>query len=154
MNDAKDIVRRCNGCQRFADKPHAPGSELRPIPMAWPFAQWGLDMIGKLPKSSKGGHVYLLVAVDKFTKWIEAMPVTNQKGKTSIKFFESIVYRFGVPHSTASSPTMGRTSSPRNSRTSAKTSESTSHTPPWRTLKQMGRSKRPASSSVAASRNV
>ena len=56
-------------------------------------------MIGKLPKSSKGGHVFLLVAVDKFTKWIEAMPVTNQKGKTAVKFFESIVYRFGVPHS-------------------------------------------------------
>ena len=99
MNDAKDIVQRCNGCQRFVDKPHAPGSELRPIPMAWPFAQWGLDMIGKLPRSSKGGHVYLLVTVDKFTKWIEAMPVTNQKGKTAVKFFESIVYRFGVPHS-------------------------------------------------------
>src|SRR4051812_47913366 len=99
MNDAKDIVRRCNGCQRFADKPHASGSELKPIPLAWPFAQWGLDMIGKLPRSSKGGHIYLLVAVDKFTKWIEAMPVTNQKGKTAVKFFESIVYRFGVPHS-------------------------------------------------------
>src|SRR4051812_10787425 len=56
-------------------------------------------MIGKLPKSSKGGHVYLLVAVDKFTKWAEAMPVTNQKGKTAVKFFEFIVYRFGVPHS-------------------------------------------------------
>src|SRR3954463_6495126 len=99
MSDAEDIVRRCNGCQRFADKPHAPGSELRPIPIAWPFPQWGLDMIGKLPKSSKGGHVFLLVAVDKFTKWIEAMPVTNQKDKTAAKFFESIVYRFGVPHS-------------------------------------------------------
>ena len=56
-------------------------------------------MIGKLPRSSKGGHVYLLVTVDNFTKWIEAMPVTNQKGKTAVKFFESIVYRFGVPHS-------------------------------------------------------
>src|SRR4051812_30677583 len=56
-------------------------------------------MIGKLPRSSKGGHVYLLVAVEKFTKWIEAMTVTNQKGKTAVKFFESIVYRFGVPHS-------------------------------------------------------
>src|SRR3954463_5828373 len=50
-------------------------------------------------KILEGGHVYLLVAVDKFTKWIEAMPVTNQKGKTAVKFFESIVYRFGVPHS-------------------------------------------------------
>jgi transposase InsO family protein len=56
-------------------------------------------MIGKLPKSSKAGHVYLLVAVDKFTKWIDAMPVTNQEGKTAVKFFESIVYRFGMPHS-------------------------------------------------------
>src|SRR3954464_12531716 len=98
MNDTKDIVQRCNVCQRYADKPHAPGSELRPIPIAWPFAQWGLDMIGKLSKSSKEGHVYLLVAVDKFTKWIEVMPVTKQKGKTTVKFFESIVYRFGVPH--------------------------------------------------------
>src|SRR3954451_4380843 len=56
-------------------------------------------MIGKLPRSSKGGHVYLLVAVNKFTKWIEDMPVTKQKGKTVVKFFQSIVYRFGVPHS-------------------------------------------------------
>src|SRR3954451_16041953 len=56
-------------------------------------------MIGKLPRSSKGGHVYLLVAVNKFTKWIEDMPVTNQKGKTAVKFFESMVYRFVVPHS-------------------------------------------------------
>src|SRR3954464_3328649 len=99
MSNAKQIVRRCTRCQRFADKPNAPGSELLPIPIAWPFAQWGLDMIGKLPKSSNGGHVFLLVAVDKFTKWIEAMPVTNQKGTTAVKFFESIVYRFGVPHS-------------------------------------------------------
>src|SRR4051812_1824592 len=86
MNDAKDIVQRCNACQRYANKPHAPGSELRPIPLAWPFSQWGLDMIGKLPKSSPGGHVFLLVAVDKFTKCIEAMPVTNQSGKTAVNF--------------------------------------------------------------------
>ena len=98
MRDAKDIVQKCNTCHQFADKLHAPGAELRPIPLAWPFAQWGLDMVGKLPRSSQGGYVYLLVAVDKFTKWIEAMPVTNQKGKTAIKFFESIVYRFSVPH--------------------------------------------------------
>src|SRR3954464_4097805 len=55
-------------------------------------------MIGKLPKSSPRGHVFLLVAFNKFSKWIEAMPVTNQSGKTAVKFFESIVYRFGVPH--------------------------------------------------------
>jgi hypothetical protein len=41
----------------------------------------------------------LLVAVDKFSKWIEAVPVTNQEATTTVKFFESIVYRYGIPNS-------------------------------------------------------
>jgi transposase InsO family protein len=69
------------------------------IPLTWPFAQWGLDQVGPIPKSSPGGHTYLLVAVDKFTKWIEAIPVTNQTVATSVKFFKGITCRFGVPHS-------------------------------------------------------
>jgi len=32
--DAKNIVERCNACQRFATKPHAPASELKTIPLA------------------------------------------------------------------------------------------------------------------------
>ena len=68
VEDAKDIVRTCDACQRFAAKPHSPAAELMPIPLAWPFAQWGLDMVGKLHKAWPGGYVYLLVAVDKFTK--------------------------------------------------------------------------------------
>jgi transposase InsO family protein len=54
--------------------------------------------VGPLPKSSRGSHTYLLVAVDKFSKWIEAVPVTNQEATTAAKFFESIVYRYGVPN--------------------------------------------------------
>jgi transposase InsO family protein len=37
--------------------------------------------------------------VDKFSKWIEAVPVTNQEATTAVKFFESIVYRYGVQNS-------------------------------------------------------
>jgi transposase InsO family protein len=40
----------------------------------------------------------LLVAVDKFSKWIEVVPVTNQEATIVVKFFESIVYRYGVPN--------------------------------------------------------
>jgi hypothetical protein len=99
IEDAKDIVRCCKACQRFASKPHAPLVELQPIPLAWSFAQWGLDMVGKLHKSWPGGHVYLLVAVDKFTKWIEVVPVTTQDSAAVVKFIESIVFRFRVPNS-------------------------------------------------------
>jgi hypothetical protein len=99
IEDAKDIVRKCEACQRFTSRPHAPTTELQPITLSWPFAQWGLDMVGKLHKSWPGGPVYMLVAVDKFTKWVEAAPVTTQDSKAAINFIKSIVFRFGVPHS-------------------------------------------------------
>jgi transposase InsO family protein len=41
----------------------------------------------------------MLVAVDKFTKWVEAAPVTTQDSKATINFIKSIVFCFGVPHS-------------------------------------------------------
>jgi IS30 family transposase len=56
-------------------------------------------MVGKLHKSWPGGHVYMLVAVDKFTKWVEAAPVTTQDSIAAINFIKSIIFRFGVPHS-------------------------------------------------------
>jgi hypothetical protein len=55
-------------------------------------------MVGKLHKSWPGGHVYMLVAVDKFTKWVEAAPVTTQDSTVAINFIKSIVFCFGVPH--------------------------------------------------------
>jgi transposase InsO family protein len=98
LHDAKNIVEWCDACQHFATKSHAPASKLRTIPVAWPFAQWGLYQVGPLPKSSRGSHTYLLVAVDKFSKWIERVLVTNQEATTAVKFFESIIYRYGVPN--------------------------------------------------------
>jgi transposase InsO family protein len=41
----------------------------------------------------------MLVAVDKFTKWVEAAPVTTQDSTTAINFIKSIIFRLGVPHS-------------------------------------------------------
>jgi hypothetical protein len=99
VEDAKDIIQRCEACHRFASRPHAPVAELQPIPLSWPFAQWGLDMVGKLHKLWPGGHVYMLVAVNKFTKWVEAAPVTTQDSIAMINFIKSIIFRFGVPHS-------------------------------------------------------
>ena len=51
-----------------------------------------------MKKSSKGGRTHLLVAVDKFTKWIEAVPITSSTASTAINFIKYIIFRFGVPH--------------------------------------------------------
>jgi hypothetical protein len=40
----------------------------------------------------------MLVAVEKFTKWVEAAPATTQDSTAAINFIKSIVFRFGVPH--------------------------------------------------------
>src|SRR3954471_10539064 len=39
-----------------------------------------------------------LVAVDKFSKWIEAVPITTSTALTAANFIKSIIFRFGVPH--------------------------------------------------------
>jgi hypothetical protein len=56
-------------------------------------------MVGKLHKSWPGGHIYMLVSVDKITKWIEAALVTTQDSMGAINCIKLIVFRFEVPHS-------------------------------------------------------
>jgi hypothetical protein len=51
------------------------------------------------------GYTHLLVAIDKFSKWVEVRPITNLRGEQAVTFFTDIIYRFGclIP----SSPTTG-----------------------------------------------
>jgi transposase InsO family protein len=59
---------------------------------------WGLDIVGPLRKAP-GGYTHLLVAVDKFSKWIEARPITNLRAEQAVSFFTDIIHHFGVPNS-------------------------------------------------------
>ena len=67
------------------------------IPITWPFAVWGLDMVGPF-KRSKDKKTHLLVAVDKFTKWVEAEPVSKCDAATAVQFMKKVIFRFGFPH--------------------------------------------------------
>jgi hypothetical protein len=58
-------------------------------------------------KTAPSGFTHLLVAVDKFMKWVEAKPIRQLDGKTALKFVKDIVVRF-TSH-IASSPTMALT---------------------------------------------
>jgi transposase InsO family protein len=40
-----------------------------------------------------------LVAIDKFSKWVEVRPITNLRAEQAVTFFIDIVHRFGVPNS-------------------------------------------------------
>jgi transposase InsO family protein len=65
------------------------------IPPSWPFAFWGLDILGPFPWTI-GGYRYLYVTIDKFIKWSEDTPVVKINKQSVVKFIKSIVCRFGV----------------------------------------------------------
>jgi ribonuclease HI len=65
--NATRIVRSCQGCQFYARQTHLPAQALQTIPITWPFAVWGMDLVGPLQKAP-GGFSHLLVAIDKFSK--------------------------------------------------------------------------------------
>ncbi|XP_065050377.1 uncharacterized protein LOC135680425 [Musa acuminata AAA Group] len=68
--DAKAYVRRCSSCQQHARAPRQLAVPLSPIDCTWPFAQWGLDLLGPFPPAS-GQRKYIIVGVDYFMKWVE-----------------------------------------------------------------------------------
>ena len=72
---------------------------MNPLSNSWPFAQWGLDIVGPFPKAA-GNKKYLLVSTDYFTKWVEAEPLANIRDVDMKKFvWKNIVTRFGIPYS-------------------------------------------------------
>jgi hypothetical protein len=123
LGDAEELVRRCQGCQYFAKQQHVPAYKLVTIPPTWPFACWGLDMIGPLPTAS-GGFNRILVAIEKLTKWIEGKSVTCPKADRVLDFLDELVHRYRLP--IASSQTWAPTSTTTNSGSTARTAGSTS----------------------------
>jgi hypothetical protein len=97
LGDAEELVRRCQGCQYFAKQQHVPAYKLVTIPPTWHFACWRLDMIRPLPTAPRGFN-RVLVAIDKFTKWIKVKPVTCPKADRVLDFLDELVHRYGLPH--------------------------------------------------------
>jgi hypothetical protein len=99
LGDAEELVRRCQGCQYFAKQQHVPAYKLVTIPPTWPFACWGLDMIGPLP-TMPGGFNRVLVAIDKLTKWIEVKPVTSWMNSCIAMYYPTASSQTWAPTST------------------------------------------------------
>ncbi|KAI5352183.1 hypothetical protein L3X38_005074 [Prunus dulcis] len=97
--DAQAFTQKCDKCQRFANIPQLPAEPLTAMVSPWPFAQWGLDLIGPMPEG-KGQVKYAVVAVDYFTKWAEAEALATITAARIESFvWQSIVCRFGIPNS-------------------------------------------------------
>ena len=102
QKEAHEYLKKCDQCQRVAANIHQLGGILNPLSSPWPFAQWGLDIVGSFPKAL-GNKMYLIIDTDYFTKWVEAEPLANIRDVDVKKFsWKNIVTRFGVLHSLVS----------------------------------------------------
>ena len=78
---------------------HVPHSELHALTSPWPFSVWGIDVIGEISPKSSSRHQYILVAIDYFTKWVEATSYARLTAARVAKFIRShIICRYGVPY--------------------------------------------------------
>ena len=74
-----------------------PPSELYNMTSPWPFLVWGIDVIGRIAPKDSNGHEYILVAINYFTKWVEATSYSILKAKHVARFLEnSIICQFMV----------------------------------------------------------
>uniref|UniRef100_A0A2N9G447 Integrase catalytic domain-containing protein n=1 Tax=Fagus sylvatica TaxID=28930 RepID=A0A2N9G447_FAGSY len=97
QKDAVSYVRACDKCQRFGNLIHSPPETLTPMTAPWPFAQWGLDIMGPLPVGRRQLK-FLVVGIDYFTKWVEAEPLATITERNIRAFvWKAIICRFGIP---------------------------------------------------------
>ena len=50
QQDVTDFVKRCDKCQRYGNVQRVLGEKMATISSPWPFAQWGIDIMGRLPQ--------------------------------------------------------------------------------------------------------
>ncbi|XP_022019418.1 uncharacterized protein LOC110919460 [Helianthus annuus] len=95
--DALKELHKCDSYQRHAPKTMRPKNDLIPVSTAWPFQQWGIDMVGPFPEAP-GAVKFIIVDVDYFTKWVEAKALASTSAMMVCKFiWEHIICRFGLP---------------------------------------------------------
>jgi hypothetical protein len=64
--------------------------QLQTIPITWPFSTWELGLVGPF-KKAKGRFTHIFIAVDKFTKWIEAKPAASIIAAKAVEFVKEIM---------------------------------------------------------------
>ncbi|XP_026399442.1 uncharacterized protein K02A2.6-like [Papaver somniferum] len=97
------IIRRCvpnteacERCQKLGSISRRNMMPLNPILIVEIFDVWGIDFMGPFPMSDS--KLYILVAVDYVSKWVEAIATRTNDHKVVLSFLkENIFARFGTP---------------------------------------------------------
>ncbi|XP_075098052.1 uncharacterized protein LOC142175369 [Nicotiana tabacum] len=68
------------------------------VPAPWQFVAWGKDVIGPIELKASNGHIFILVVIDYFKKWVKAVTFKAVTKKEVVDFVHSnIICHFGIP---------------------------------------------------------
>ncbi|RDX82837.1 Pol polyprotein, partial [Mucuna pruriens] len=97
-SDCCQHVKRCLKCQVYADNIHVAPPALHNLTSPWPFSMWGLDIVGPIESKASNGHRFILVAINYFRKWVEAVSYASMIKSVVVKFIKrDIICRYGLP---------------------------------------------------------
>ena len=96
FKDAHQFVSTCDRCQRMGNISRKDEPPMHPILEVELFDLWGIDFMGRFPASYN--NLYILLAVDYVSKWVEAIPTRTNDAKVVAHFLRSNIFsRFGTP---------------------------------------------------------
>ncbi|CAL2257624.1 unnamed protein product [Prunus armeniaca] len=98
LKNCIEYAKGCIKCQIYGLIQRVPADTLHPITKPWPFRGWAVDIIGEIHPAASNQDALVLVAIDYFTKWVEAESYRSISSTQVVRFFENhIVHRFGIP---------------------------------------------------------
>ncbi|XP_062118321.1 uncharacterized protein LOC133831932, partial [Humulus lupulus] len=96
FKDTNNFCRSCERRQKLGALSRQHMMPLIPILVIEIFYCWGIDFMGPFPSSF--GYLYILLAINYVSKWVEAVPCRNNDNTTVVKFLkENVLSRFGTP---------------------------------------------------------
>ncbi|XP_015169908.1 uncharacterized protein [Solanum tuberosum] len=99
-HDCCKFVQKCHKCQMHGDLIRVPPHEINAMSSPWPFLAWGMYVIGPIEPVASNRHRFIFVAIDYFTKWVEAASYKSVTKKVVADFVcNNLICRFGVPES-------------------------------------------------------
>ena len=95
--DVYNYISTCDSCQAKKKEAKKRAGLMQHIPVTNPFEIVSTDVCGPFPRTTKG-NLYIVHAIDIFTKWVETRAIPDQTAATIVKFLEEQVFcRHGSP---------------------------------------------------------